>query len=594
MSARYSVGIDLGTTHCVLAYVALDEDGKPADPASLLAIPQLTGLGQIESKAALPSFCYLPTSPTEHELLALPWATPDHALGYYAREQSGKQPNSVISSAKSWLGVSEQDRRAEFLPIEAAADAPKRSPYAVTVALLTHLKQAWQQQFPDAPLAEQWLTITVPASFEPGARDLTAAAAAEVGLGHAVLLEEPQAALYAWIDSHQHDWREQLTVGDVLLVVDIGGGTTDLSLIAVGEQDGALSLERVAVGDHLLLGGDNMDLALANVVRQKVAQQGQTLQTWQFLALAHGCREAKESLFNNPELTAVPVVVPGRGSSLIGGTLRSELTRDEVTAVLVEGFFPATAINDLPVSRPRAALAKLSLPYAQDPAITRHLAAFLTKHAQADNFIKPTALLFNGGVVKAEPLTSRIGATLNRWLSESGSPEVAVLSGTHPDHAVAKGAAYFGAAKRSDGVRIRGGLGCSYYVGIESSLPAIPGFEPPIEAFCIAPHGLEEGNEIELPMQQFALVVGEQVQFRLFASNTRHDGAGTVLPSWSEGELEELAPISVTLSSDKRQPGSLVPVLLHAHVDELGKLSLFALPVEGDEQWQISFDTRAA
>ncbi|GAA5217474.1 Hsp70 family protein [Corallincola platygyrae] len=603
--AKFTVGIDLGTTHCVLAYSELNADGEP-QPQQLFAIPQLVGPGQIEAKNALPSFAYLPH---EAELPAhqsqLPWGESPYVAGLLARELGAKTPNRLVSSAKSWLGHGEVDRRAPLLPLQPAEGVNQLSPFEVCRHYLQHMVNAWDQAHPEALLAEQQVTITVPASFDPSARELTALAAKEVGLHNATLLEEPQAALYSWISGSEGQWREQVSPGDVILVVDLGGGTTDLSLIAVTESEGALELNRIAVGDHLLLGGDNMDLALAHTVRQKMAAQGTQLQPWQLLALSHGCRVAKEQLFNDESLNEVPIVVPSRGSSLIGGSLRTELTRQEVEQVLVEGFFPQTPVDAPVAQRARTALTKLSLPYAQDPAVTRHLAAFLSKqrHATAEfedinlpehaRFLHPTAVLFNGGVVKANALTQRILSVLNQWLSDDGAAPIKRLEGNDPDQAVAIGAAYFGNVRSGKGVRIRGGTASSYYVGIESAMPAVPGMEAPIEAFCIAPFGMEEGSDASLPTQEFGLVVGQPVRFRFFSSTVRRDDQpGHVLDFWSEGELDELPAIEATLPADGRTPGEVVPVLLQASINELGTLELAAMPIDGEEQWQVQFDTR--
>ncbi|MBL4712847.1 MAG: Hsp70 family protein [Gammaproteobacteria bacterium] len=603
--AKFTVGIDLGTTHCVMSYAEVNTDGE-SGPQQLFTIPQLIGPGQIEERDALPSFAYLPhASELPENQRQLPWGTPEYIAGEFARELGTKTPDRLVNSAKSWLSHGELDRRAPLLPLEAPEDITKLSPYEVSRHYLQHLLHAWNQRHPEAPLEQQQLTITIPASFDPSARELTVLAAQEIGLHQAILLEEPQAALYSWISGSSGDWRKQVSPGDVILVVDLGGGTTDLSLIAITEKDGELALTRVAVGDHLLLGGDNMDLALAHTLRQKLAQQGTQLQPWQFLALAHGCRQAKETLFSQLELDEVPIVVPSRGSSLIAGSLRTELTRTEVEAILVDGFFPHVPVDAPVVQRARSALTRKSLPYAQDAAITRHLASFLSKQLHAADelsdiqlpenarFLHPTAVLFNGGVVKASPLTNRIIDVLNQWLSDEDAPPVKRLQGNNPDHAVAHGAAYYGSVRNGCGVRIRGGTACSYYVGIESAMPAVPGMEAPIEAFCIAPFGMEEGSDASLPSQEFGLVVGQPVRFRFFSSTIRHsDLPGTVLSFWNEGELEELPAIEATLPATDRTAGDIVPVLLQASINALGTLELAALPVDGSERWQVAFDTR--
>ncbi|WP_409422656.1 Hsp70 family protein [Pseudaeromonas sp. ZJS20] len=594
--AKYAVGIDLGTTHCVVAALAL---GEPGASPELFPIIQLVAPGQLEARDALPSFLYLPNdSELAPELRRLPWGDSAAICGQLARERGAKSPNRLVSSAKSWLCHGQLDRRAGLLPLQAAEDVTPISPYDASLHYLNHLVAAWQEFYPEAPLAEQQITLTVPASFDPSARELTAEAARAAGLGHATLLEEPQAALYHWLAVHAEQWREQVQVGDCILVVDVGGGTTDLSLISVRQQDGALALERIAVGEHLLLGGDNMDLALANVIRMKLAQQGTQLQPWQILALAHGCRQAKEQLFAEVSLERAPIVVPSRSSSLIGGSLRTELTRAEIEAVLLEGFFPAVAVTDPVQQRPRAALTTLSLPYAQDAAITRHLAAFLTRQrealpGQSGQFVHPTAVLFNGGVMKAAPLVARLESVLNGWLAADGAPPVRRLTGTDPDQAVARGAAYYGGVRAGQGIRIRGGTACSYYVGIESALPTVPGLPPMMQALCIAPFGMEEGSACAPSEAVFALVVGEPVRFHFYSSTVRReDVPGSLLEFWAEGALDELPPIEALLSAEGHQPGELVQVRLQAAIDELGTLQLEAVSLDGSQRWKVQFDTR--
>ncbi|WP_411728279.1 Hsp70 family protein, partial [Methyloglobulus sp.] len=536
-----------------------------------------------------------------------PWTNkPQHLVGEIARNLGSKTPIRLVSSAKSWLCHSGVDCKAPILPSDASEEVERISPFQATVAYLQHLKDAWQNQYPDAPLEQQDVVITVPASFDPAARELTIEAARVVGLGHAILLEEPQAALYSWIEKNNKNWRRQVHVGDIILVVDIGGGTTDLSLIAVTQSDGNLEFTRVAIGDHILLGGDNMDLALAYAVKTKLETEDKSLQPWQFQALTHSCRDAKEKLLNNLTMDVAPIVIANRGSSLIGGTLRTELTREEVNNALVDGFLPQVPASARPVYRARTGLRTSGLPYAQDAGITRHLAAFLAKqqHATeelegiklADNatFIHPTAVLFNGGVLKADTLASRLKAVLNTWLQEEQAPPARLLSGTDLDLAVARGAAYYGFVRKGKGVRIKGGAAASYYVGIESAMPSVPGIPPEIQALCIAPFGMEEGTQQELPNEEFGLVIGEPVRFRFFASTTRReDRVGTRLNRWSREELSELAEIEVTLAKEGRKAGEVVPVHLCAAVTEVGTLELQAVSQKDNTRWKIEFDVRS-
>ncbi|MHA7600922.1 Hsp70 family protein [Alicycliphilus sp. T452] len=610
-SARFSLGIDLGTTHCALSWVDKAASDGERVVQGVLEIPQLTAPASVEARALLPSFLYLPH---ESELaaadMALPWGAGPHGpVGEFARTRGAATPIRLVSSAKSWLCHPGVDRRAPLLPADAPPEVQRVSPLAASTQYLQHLRHAWTEAHPEAPFDAQDVTVTIPASFDPAARELTAEACRAAGFQRLTLLEEPQAALYSWIQASSGAWRKQVAHGDVILVVDVGGGTTDLSLIAVLERGGNLELQRVAVGEHILLGGDNMDLALAYGVARKLAQEGKQLDAWQTRALAHGCRAAKEQLLQDEGLQSVPVVVPSRGSRLIGGSLRTEVTRAEVLQLLVEGFFPRVAVADRPQARARAALTQLGLPYAQDAAVTRHLAAFLSRQAgatgqieglqgtqaQGASFLHPTAILFNGGVLKAAQIEQRILEVVNGWLAAEGAPPARLLAGANLDLAVARGAAYYGhVAAAGRGVRIRGGTAQSYYVGVESNMPAIPGMEPPISALCLAPFGMEEGTEVALDAQEFGLVVGEPVRLRFFGSSVRRsDTVGTLLDFWGPEELVELQEIEAHLPAEGRTPGEVVPVTLHARVTDIGTLELNAVPVGGCERWKVEFDVRA-
>ena len=605
---RFSVGIDLGTTHCVVSYVELAESGDVEFPQQVMAIPQLTLPGVVEDSFQLPSFLY---QAHEAELAAgstsLPWTIkPDYLVGEIARNLGSKTPIRLVSSAKSWLCHAGVDCKAPILPVNAPEEVERISPFQATTAYLQHIRDAWQNLHPESPLNKQDLVITVPASFDPAARELTIEAARLVGLEQAILLEEPQAALYSWIEKHQSNWRTQVTCGDIILVIDVGGGTTDLSLIAVTEKEGSLELTRVAVGDHILLGGDNMDLALAYTVKAKLEKEGKRIEPWQLQALTHSCRDAKEKIFNNFIIDDIPIVVASRGSSLMSGNLRTELTREEVINVLVEGFFPKVAITDRPVNPTRTGLRASGLPYAQDAAISRHLAAFLAKQQNATDelkdinlpehatFLHPTAVLLNGGVLKANTLADRLMEVLNSWLVAEQAPEARLLADPDLDLAVARGAAYYGFVRKGKGVRIKGGTAAAYYVGIESAMPAVPGLAPDIVALCIAPFGMEEGTSEELPNDEFGLVVGEPVRFRFFASTIRReDKVGTRLDYWTDEELAELDELDITLPEEGRRSGEIVPVHLCAAVTEVGTLELQAVSQKDSSRWKIEFDVRA-
>jgi len=608
---RYAIGIDLGTTHSALSYVDLQaSDGEKADQG-VLPVPQLTAPGTVEALPLLPSFMYLP-HPDElaQGEQALPWTSGMAApiVGEMARSRGAGTPIRLVSSAKSWLSHPSVDRRAAILPSDAPAEVERVSPLTASTRYLEHIRSAWNAAHPEAPFEQQAVTVTIPASFDPAARELTAEAARNAGYGSPTLLEEPQAALYSWIQGSGGRWRKQVKAGDIVLVVDVGGGTSDFSLIAILERDGNLEPHRVAVGDHILLGGDNMDLALAHLVARKLQAGGTQLDGWQMRALTYACRGAKEHLLADANAAAWPIVVPSRGSKLIGGSIRTELTRDEVTTFITDGFFPRVEASARPAVRTRAGLTQIGLPYAQDAAVTRHLAAFLARQAGATaelegfngqvnpehTFLHPSAVLFNGGVFKSDILAQRVMDTINDWLYMEGAEPARMLEGADLDLAVARGAAYYGYARRGGGVRIRGGTARSYYVGVESSMPAIPGMEPPIEALCVAPFGMEEGSELELPGQEFGLVVGEPVTFRFFGSTTRRqDRIGEVLEFWGPDELQELNEIHADLPADGRTPGDVVQVKLHALATDAGTLELVAVSREG-QRWKVEFDVRSA
>lgn len=615
ISPRYSIGIDLGTTHCALAWVDLNASEEDTSQHGVLDIPQLSAPGAVGQSPLLPSFLYLPhadeLAPSD---LDLPWEpSPDYAVGEMARTRGAQTPIRLVSSAKSWLCHAGVNRRAALLPVDAPPEVARVSPLEASTRYLAHLRQAWDHTHPEAAFAAQDITITIPASFDPAARELTVEAARAAGFGALTLLEEPQAALYSWIQRSAAQWRKQVKPGDIILVVDVGGGTSDFSLMAVLERDGNLELHRVAVGDHILLGGDNMDLALAHGLARKLAESGKTLEPWQLRALAHGCRNAKEALLGDNAPDSVPIVVPSRGAKLIGGALRTELTRSEVSSTLVDGFFPQVEAAARPVSRTRVGLTQLGLPYAQDAGVTRHLAALLGRQSGATaalegfdsqpnpnaTFLHPTAVLFNGGVFKSALLAERTLATLNAWLAADGAPAARMLTGADMDLAVARGAAYYGFVRHGHGVRIRGGTAQAYYVAIESSMPAIPGAEPPIQALCVAPFGMEEGSTVDLPLLQLGLVVGEPVQFRFFGSSVRRqDSAGALLDFWQPDELQELGEIRATLPAEGRAVGEVVQVTLRATATETGTLELTAVSASHPgaaheaECWKVELDVR--
>jgi molecular chaperone DnaK (HSP70) len=588
---RFVVGVDLGTTNSVLAYVdtAAGVPDPDAPAVQVLPVPQLVKAGLVEARERLPSFLYLPASgELSPESLVLPWGAAERVTGELARARGAEVPARVVASAKSWLCSVDADPRAPILPWGAPDDVAKISPVDASAAYLAHLRAAWDASMP-APLADQDVYLAVPASFDAAARDLTVKAAQQAGLGGAHLIEEPQAAFYAWLAATHGAWREQVAVGETILVCDVGGGTTDLSLVAVGEENGALVLERKAVGDHILLGGDNMDLALAHAVRARLATSGTAIDDWQLRALVHGCREAKEKLLAAGGPTKASVTILGRTRRVVGGALKVEVTRDEAVATLVEGFFPAVAAADRPQVARRLGLQEIGLAYAADAAVTRHVAGFLARHRD----VAPggaSAVLFNGGVMHAARFRERMVEVLSAWRGK-GDP-VRVLAERHPDLAVAEGAAVYGLARQGRGVRIRGGTARAYYVGVEAAMPAVPGVPAPVRALCVAPFGMEEGSEVELPGAEFGLVVGEPAEFRFLGSSVRRDDApGTVVEAWAPGEIEPLAPLEATLPADGDE-GRAVPVRLHARVTEVGTLELWCVTRDARRRWKLEFNVR--
>ncbi len=616
MAAKYIVGIDLGTTNSALAFCAaissehatsLDEESR----IELRNIPQLVNPNEVAERSLLPSFLYVPGEfDFPKGSLSLPWEPePKFVIGELARKRGAESPNRLVASAKSWLSNAAVNRNAPILPWQAPDEVHKLSPVDASAQFLQYLRTVWDiggaGVQPQDALAEQDVLLTVPASFDEEARELTRRAAEQAGYRQVTLLEEPLAAFYSWLESQGDAWRRRIKVGDLVLVCDVGGGTTDFSLILVSEEDGELTLKRVAVGDHLLLGGDNMDLTLARLLQQRLAASGHVTDTWQLHGLWHQCRMAKEKLFESPTMRTHPITLLGKGTKLIGGTIKTELAREDLDQVLVEGFFPRVGSGELPARQRRVGFQELGLPYAADPAITKHLARFLSEqvsHSPEAAGIRrgsrglacPTHILFNGGVMKAAVLRERVVEVLNGWLREEGFDGLGaeqILEGTDLEHAVARGAAYYGQARRGRGVRIRSGASRTYYIGIESAMPAVPGMAAPLKAFCVVPFGMEEGSEAAIPNREFGLFVGEAAEFRFLTSSVRkQDQAGSLLEDWGD-ELEELSPLEVTLNLDGQQ-GTVVPVRLETRVTELGTLEVWCVSRDGTERWKLELNIR--
>jgi len=603
LQPTFVIGIDLGTTNSALAYAEVRPDADQFAPANvqLLPIPQLANPGEVSDEDLLPSFLYLPgASDFPAGTIALPWdAARDYVVGRLAQKRGVENAGRLVSSAKSWLSHSGVDRTAPLLPFRAPEGVEKVSPLEASRRYLEHLRQAWDSKMPEAPFAAQQVLVTVPASFDAVARELTLEAAKLAGYQNITLLEEPQAAFYAWIERHQ-DWRERVQLGDLILVVDIGGGTTDFTLIAVTEANGELSLNRVAVGEHILLGGDNIDLALAGAVAQRLAEKGTRIDSRQHLALWANCRVAKEKLLEpDSKAKEQPVTILGKGTGLVGGTIKAALLRADIERVLGEGFLPAVASTEMPAHQRRVGLQELGLPYAADPSITRHMARFLRQQAATSEhgvrrgpsgLACPTHVLFNGGVLNAALVRDRILKTLNAWLAEEGMKQVQPLSGEDLMHAVSRGAAYYGLARHGRGVRIRGGVPRTYYVGVESAMPSIPGFPAPLKAVAVVPFGMEEGTEVRIPGREFGLIVGQPAEFRFFTSAARkNDQAGDLIEDFGD-ELQELSPMEVSFASGESS-AEVVPVSFESVVTETGMLQLWCVARDG-RRWKLEFNVR--
>jgi len=593
MTTTFSIGIDLGTTNSVLAYTPIDVDEPDIE---LLPIPQLVAASTVEHRAMLPSFLYIGT---DQEAQAgscdLPWATGRHyAVGSYARAQAADVPKRTVAAAKSWLAHSRVDRRKEILPWNAPEDVAKVSPVIATQRYLEHMAATWLDAFPEAPISEQKVTLTVPASFDASARELTREAAIAAGLPEdIILLEEPQSALYAWLAAVSKKWRKQLKVNDTLLVCDIGGGTTDFTLISVAEEDGELQLTRRAVGNHILVGGDNMDLALAHTAKTQFGEQGVDIDPWQSVGLWHSCRTAKESLLGPDAPESVPVTILGRGSKVIAGTVSTALNGEQVSQILLDGFFPICELGTHPQRRMASGFKEIGLPFESDAAITKHLSHFLTMHKdEEEQAARPTHLIFNGGVMKAHALQQRMMDVFKHWFGEENLPDI--LEGSQDlDFAVARGAAYYGHAKDSGGIRIRGGTAQAYYVGIETLGLAVPGAERPLHALCVVPHGMEEGTSVEVPGNEIGLAVGEEAHFRFFSSPVRkEDQPGVIIEHWNEGELVETDSLEMVLEAADEARDGYVPVMFESCITELGVLELWCVSTGSGDRWKLEFSVR--
>lgn len=597
--SKYLIGIDFGTTNCTMAYAIAGEEKAEIVQ---FPIPQLIAAGTQGSEPVLPSCLYFPLSEElSNKVAALDWSKERrYCVGRFAQERGAELPLQLITSAKSWLCHEGIDRRLPLLPLGLDSAHSKLSPLQACSDILLHLREAWQQAMPKVSFTKQSIHITVPASFDPSARQLILEAASSAGYPEVILLEEPQAAFYAWLHRSGDSWRKELTAGDHFLVVDIGGGTTDFSLISLNDEGGNLQFNRTAVGAHLLLGGDNIDLSLAYLAKTKFEEQEHEIDEWQMHAIVQGARQAKEKLLGDNAPEKCDLVIMGRGSRLIGGSLKIELQRDEVLRLILDGFLPLVPTTEQSKPELRSGIQQVGLPYVKDPRITCQLAKFLSQSGEGstvtnDKFIVPKAILFNGGTTKALAIRERLLAQLNQWAKELGRPEVRELGNADYDFAVSRGAVYYGMARDGKAIRVRGGTGRSYYVGVEDAAPAVPGMPTPLKAVCVVPFGMEEGTEQSLDSQQFALVLGEQASFRFFSRSTEklEDDSvpviGTVVKKWKQ-ELTELHTID-TLLDKAPEDGKTIQVHLISKVTELGVLELWCVANDG-RKWKLEFDIR--
>lgn len=588
--SRFIVGIDLGTSNCAVAWV--DPSQGASAPVHDFAVPQLVRPGEVSARPLFPSAVYLPFAGEFPEgSLALPWGAPPHAAGELARWQGARVPGRVVTSAKSWLIHPGVDRQAPILPWGAPGDVPRLSPVAAQAELLQHLSQAWDAAHPDAPLAQQQVVLTIPASFDEAARALTLQAAREASfdLGRLNLLEEPQAAFYDFTSRHRDALAKALDGTRLVLVVDVGGGTTDFSLVQVAMLPEGPALERIAVGDHLLLGGDNMDAALARLAEGKALGEGRRFSGAQWTQAVQAARAAKEALLGPAAPELQKLAIASTGSRLLGGTVSTELSRAEVERLVVGGFFPPVTPADAPETARRGAVVELGLPFAQDAAITRHLVGFLREHADAGfralggqrgsaALPRPDAILLNGGVFNAPVLAQALVQHVSALWPDAAP--IRLLPHDSLDLAVARGAAYSGLARRALGRKIGGGAPRAFYALVSS--------DGPRQGVCLVPRGLEEGETVDLTARTFTLTLGRPVQFQLFSTTAdRLDRPGDLVALDDEAHFKALPPIHTILQGAK---GATAQVHLVATLTEVGTLALSC--VAGEQRWRLEFELR--
>jgi molecular chaperone DnaK (HSP70) len=603
--ARYLIGIDLGTTNSVVAYIDTQAAADAGSTIRVFAVPQLVAHGEVRTLPALPSFLYFPT---KEELsvgtVSATWdEDPPMVTGVLAREQGALVPSRQVSSAKSWLSYPGVDRRARILPAQAEPPQPMISPVEASARYLMHLHHAWNGAIgtdAEARFEHQEIVLTVPASFDEEARELTVEAARRAGLNNVTLLEEPLAVFYAWIAAHREAQAggsslagdrngEHLRDAEMILICDIGGGTSDFSLVRARLVDGELQFERTAIGEHLLLGGDNLDFALARRVEEKLKDVKLTMR--QRYALRRACCAAKERLLSYSSLQRVAVTVLGTGRAVIGQALSVDLTREEVLQILTDGFLPISAPDDMPARGRPSALRELGLPYASDPAISKHLAAFLTQAAVAMNgssanprMARPDAVLFNGGFCAPAVTRERIVEAIAAWFGGTQSGwRPKVLNNEAVDSAVARGAAYYGRVRRGIGLRIRAGSARTYYIGL--------GSEDGLQRICVLPAGVEEGTTLPLLNREFSVLANRPVSFMLYSSRTRHDAQGEVA-ALDEADVHRHAPLVTLLRYGKKMREVNLIVRLRASFTEVGTLELWCEARDTSHRWRLQFELR--